>query len=90
MRLPQSRLLFLLLPLCVIVQLMLHRAVAQVPNDLRASLTARGHALLIGVSTYNSDSWPQLTTVFDDIESLAQGLAPHFESIETLINPTTD
>jgi hypothetical protein len=90
MRPPQLRLIFLLLPLCVIVQLMLHKAVAQVPDDLRASLTARGHALLIGVSTYNSNSWPQLTAVFDDIESLAQGLAPHFESIETLINPTTD
>src|SRR5271155_4774007 len=69
---------------------LVERAAAQVPEDIRAALTARGHALLIGVSSYDNDAWPQLLSVITDIEALSLGLAPHFATVETLINPTAE
>ena len=62
----------------------IHCAFAQVPDDIRANLKGRGHALLIGVSRYGKDAWPELHSVSADIEDLAKGLAPHFATIDTL------
>jgi hypothetical protein len=53
-------------------------------------LTGRGHALLIAVSKYDKDAWPELRSVIADIDDLKKGLAPHFTTIETLINPKSD
>jgi TPR repeat protein len=69
---------------------MLDRAVAQVPDDIRTALTARGHALLIGVSSYDQNAWPPLSSVAGDIQDLARGLAPHFSTVDTLLDPTTN
>ena len=65
-------------------------AQAQVPDYIRAPLTGRGHALLIGVSHYGEDSgWTPLPSVSDDIAVLQNSLAPHFATVDTLLNPTT-
>ncbi len=52
-------------------------------RDLRASLTGQGHALLIGVSKYDNDAWPERSGVTTDLDDLAKGLAPHFATVET-------
>jgi hypothetical protein len=75
---------------CLLIELLTHRAFAQVPEDIRASLTGHGHALLIGVSKYDGDAWPELGGVTADIDDLAKGLAPHFATVDKLIDPTTD
>ena len=62
-------------------------AQAQVPDYIRAPLTGRGHALLIGVSHYGEDSgWTPLPSVSDDIAVLQNSLAPHFATVDTLLN----
>src|ERR1700733_6646380 len=81
---------FLVLLTCFVVQMVIGPVSAQVPDDLSASLTGQGHAPLIGVSKYENDAWPELSSVTADIEDLAKGLARHFTTIEMLINPTTD
>jgi Caspase domain len=52
-------------------------------------LIRHGHALLIGVSSYDDRSWPPLENVPDEIKQLKAGLAYHFQSVETLIDPDT-
>jgi TPR repeat protein len=64
---------------------------AQVPEDIRAALTGRGHALLIGVARYDDRAgWHDLDSVTGDLEDLRRELAPHFQSIDVLPNPTTE
>ena len=65
-------------------------ASAQVPDDIKATLTGHGHALLIGVTRYDGNTWPELGSVTADIDDLAKGLKPHFVTVDTLINPTAD
>jgi uncharacterized caspase-like protein len=47
----------------------------------------RGHALLIGVSNYTR-GWDQLPSVKNDLQDLKTGLAPYFETVDTILNPT--
>ena len=42
------------------------------------------------MSKYDGGAWPELRSVTADIDDLAKGLAPHFATVETLPNPTTD
>lgn len=63
---------------------------AEVPPDIRDSLAGHGHALLIGVTKYQDSAWPELRSVKDDIDDLAKGFAPHFATVETLVDPTAD
>src|SRR4051812_20975875 len=81
---------FLAFVICLLSQALFNVTFAQAPDDIRVSLTGRGHALLIAVSKYDKDTWPELRSVIADIDDLKKGLAPHFATIETLINPKTD
>ena len=66
-----------------------HRAVAQ-------SLTAsddplrRGHALIIGNSTYKDTRWPRLDDVALQVAALEKGLKSHFDKVEVMQNLETD
>src|SRR4051812_9022187 len=74
----------------IAIGLGLRPAVAEIPDDIRASLTARGHALLIGVSNYEKDRWPRLSSIDGDVEDLKKGLSAHFATVEVLKNATSD
>jgi len=80
---------FVFSAIVLLTESLLNCGLAQVPDDIRASLIGRGHALLIGVWKYDDNAWPELRSVTADIEDLAKGLTPHFASVDTLINPTT-
>jgi len=56
-------------------------------RNLGAIAGLRGHALLIGVSGYTS-GWDQLSSVKNDLHDLEEGLAPYFETVETVQSPT--
>jgi tetratricopeptide (TPR) repeat protein len=58
-----------------------------VPDDIQKALYHRGHALLIGVSRYTG-GWPQLPSVTNDLQNLKEGLAPYFETVETVQSPS--
>jgi WD40 repeat protein len=75
---------------CLLFPVMVAPATAQVPNDIRADLTGRGHALLIGVSHYDDSAWGTLPNVSDDVTVLKKSLAPHFATVDKLINPTAE
>lgn len=61
----------------------------EVPEDIQQALDHRGHALLIGVSDYDSKSgWTPLPNVKRDLDDLKDGLAPYFETVEAVLNPT--
>jgi Tol biopolymer transport system component len=75
---------------CLLFPVMVVPATAQVPNDIRADLTGRGHALLIGVSHYHDSAWGALPNVSDDVTVLKKSLAPHFATVDKLINPTAE
>ncbi|PZR91235.1 MAG: hypothetical protein DLM68_03870, partial [Hyphomicrobiales bacterium] len=64
-------------------------AAAQVPEDIQQLVSHRGHALLIGVSTY-TNGWNPLPNVQKDLDDLEKGLKPHFQKIEKVLNPTVD
>jgi len=49
-----------------------------------------GHALLIGVWNYTDRNWPRLDDIQLQLEQLRGGLAPHFDDVVTLRNPTTE
>jgi tetratricopeptide (TPR) repeat protein len=59
----------------------------QIPEDIQKVLQHRGHALLIGQSHYTRD-WGELASVRDDLQTLKAGLAPYFETVETVQDPT--
>jgi len=59
----------------------------QIPEDIQTALQHRGHALLIGQSQYMGD-WDELASVRDDLQTLKAGLAPYFETVETVQDPT--
>ena len=59
----------------------------QIPEDIQKVLQHRGHALLIGQSHYTRD-WNELASVRDDLQTLKAGLAPYFETVETVQDPT--
>jgi len=59
----------------------------QVPEDIQKVLQRRGHALLIGQSHYARD-WDELASVRDDLQTLKAGLAPYFETVETMQDTT--
>jgi len=82
--------IFFVAAICLLAPPLASHLSAQVPDDIRASLTGHGHALLIGVSKYDGNAWPELPSVTADIEDLAKGLTPHFATIDKLINPTTN
>lgn len=79
-----------LIAACCLTPSLVGRVSAEVADDIRANLAHRGHALLIGVSKYDGNAWSELSSVTADIADLAKGLSPHFATIDTLINPTTD
>jgi hypothetical protein len=58
-----------------------------VPEDIEQLLHHRRHALLIGVPNYTT-GWDKLPSVKNDLHGLAAGLAPHFETVDTVQNPT--
>lgn len=62
-------------------------AAAQIPEDIQQLLHHRGHALLIGVSDYKT-GWDKLPSVKDDLHDLKAGLAPYFETVDTVQSPT--
>jgi outer membrane protein OmpA-like peptidoglycan-associated protein len=49
-----------------------------------------GAALIIGVWRYRDPLWGDLPSIEDNIDTLAQGLAPHFQTVRTVKNPPTD
>jgi outer membrane protein OmpA-like peptidoglycan-associated protein len=53
-------------------------------------LVRHGHALLIGVTSYNDPRWPPLENITKEIGALKAGLSYHFESIQTLIDPDSN
>ncbi len=59
----------------------------RIPEDIEKVLQRRGHALLIGASHYTR-GWDKLASVRDDLQALKAGLAPYFETVETLQDPT--
>ena len=59
----------------------------RIPEDIQEALQHRGHALLIGDSRYTSD-WDKLPSVRDDLQALKAGLKDHFETVETMLDPT--
>jgi TPR repeat protein len=79
-----------LLQVCAVLLFIMPAALSQVPDDIRASLTGRGHALLIGVARYDGNSWPELGSIETDLQALQRELAPHFQTITPLPNPTTE
>ena len=60
-----------------------------VPEDIEQLLHHRRHALLIGVSNYTT-GWDKLPSVKNDLHGLAAGLAPHFETVDTVQNRGRD
>jgi hypothetical protein len=58
------------------------------PDDLRAQLVRHGHALLVGVSRYKNDAWPELPTVREQLAELSEGLKPHFATVTVLLDPS--
>jgi hypothetical protein len=68
----------------------IRRACAQVPRDLQNMLSHTGEALIIGVWKYQDRLWGDLPSIEDNVGTLSQGLAPHFQTVQTLKNPTTD
>jgi len=75
---------------CLLLPVMVVPASAKVPDDIRAALMGRGHALLIGVGLYKDSAWTPLPSVSDDVAVLHNSLAPHFATVETLLNPTAE
>ena len=69
---------------CLVLQASVDTSIAQLPDELGQSL-ARGHALLIGISNYDKNSWPPLPSVAGDIDNLRDGLFMHFDTVETLL-----
>jgi tetratricopeptide (TPR) repeat protein len=59
----------------------------QIPEDIQKVLQHQGHALLVGQSHYTRD-WGELASVRDDLQTLKAGLAPYFETVETVQDPT--
>jgi tetratricopeptide (TPR) repeat protein len=59
----------------------------QIPGDIQTVLQRRGHALLIGESHYTG-GWDELASVRADLQALKAGLAPYFETVETVQDPT--
>jgi outer membrane protein OmpA-like peptidoglycan-associated protein len=62
-------------------------AFCEVPRDLVESLSKNGLALIIGVSSYRG-GWDRLPQVMREVDTLANGLAPHFAHVFTLKDPT--
>jgi hypothetical protein len=73
---------------CLILLILLRQAHSQMPDDLDRRLIKHGHALLIGVSNYEDTRWNNLDAVPAQIRELQTGLAPHFEDVDILMNPT--
>ncbi len=80
---------FVLLASYVLSVTAIERAAAEVPDDIRSTLTERGHALVIGVARYDDPAWGSLPSISDDVTDLARGLAPHFATVETLADHPT-
>ena len=59
----------------------------RIPEDIQKALQHRGHALLIGASRYTS-GWDELLSVRHDLQALKAGLTNHFETVETIQDPT--
>jgi len=49
-----------------------------------------GHALLIGAWSYMDRNWPRLDDIQLQLEQLRRGLAPHFDDVVMLRNPTVE
>jgi hypothetical protein len=65
-------------------------AYAQLPNDLEKRLLRQGHALLVGIANYGDSRWGNLPKAPEFITELKNGLTPHFETVDVLIDPTLD